>query len=237
MTPDLLTWPMIFAGGLLGSSHCVGMCGGFAMIVGASAQSRTANLKRQLVYSTGRICTYSLLGGIVAGLGSRFTRAMPSVVMGQAALAVLAGALLLMEGLKASGYWPARFRANDPGCSWRTGFAALLRSGQTLPLFIAGFTTGWLPCGLVYAFLALAAQCGSVVSGAASMFAFGAGTLPLMLSIGLAPGWLSLTARRRLMRVAAWCVIATAILTLARGATLANPFQPTETPNCPFCRN
>lgn len=234
---DLLTWPMIFAGGLLGSSHCVGMCGGFAMTVGASATSWRANLRRQLTYSAGRLCTYGLLGGLVAGLGRRFTQALPAVEWGQAALAFLAGSLLLFEGLKATGYWRGLRSKSGHTCPIKTGFATLLRSGQFLPIFVAGFTTGWLPCGLVYAFLAMSAQSHSLVTGAATMLLFGAGTVPLMIATGLAPGLVSFQVRRRMMTVAAWAVVATGLLTIARGVTLAQSIDQDEPAACPFCRS
>lgn len=237
MMLEQLTWPMIFAGGLLGSSHCVGMCGGFAMTVGASATSWRTNLQRQLTYSAGRLCTYGMLGGLSAGLGSRFTRAMPAVEWGQAALAFLAGALLLFEGLKATGYWPGLRSQTAHACSIRTGFAALLRSGQFLPIFVSGFTTGWLPCGLVYAFLAMSAQCESMWNGAATMLIFGAGTVPLMIAVGLAPGMVGLHVRRRMMSIAAWAVVATGLLTIARGVTLAQSIDRGEPAACPFCQS
>lgn len=237
MTTELLTWPMIFAGGLLGSSHCVGMCGGFAMTVGASTTSWRTNLQRQLTYSAGRLCTYGMLGGLAAGLGRRFTHALPAVEWGQAALAFLAGALLLREGLKATGCW-RRIRTHSArACPIKTGFASLLKSGQLLPIFVAGFTTGWLPCGLVYAFLAMSAQCGSMWTGAAKMLVFGTGTVPLMIAAGLAPGLVGLGVRRRMLKFAAWAVVVTGLLTIARGVTLAQSIDRGDFPFCPFCRS
>lgn len=234
---EQLTWPMIFAGGLLGSSHCMGMCGGFAMTVGASATSWRANLQRQLTYSAGRLCTYGMLGGLVAGLGRRFTQALPVVEWGQAALAFLAGSLLLFEGLKATGFWRGVHRQSAYACPIKTGFASLLRSGQFLPIFVAGFTTGWLPCGLVYAFLAMSAQCDSMWTGATTMLLFGAGTVPLMTAAGLVPGLVGLNIRRRMMTLAGWAVVATGLLTIARGVTVAQSIDRGESTACPFCRS
>lgn len=235
MMLDQLTWPMIVLGGLLGSAHCVGMCGGFAMSVGASARTWRANLQRQLMYSVGRLCTYGLLGGLVAGLGRQFTRAMPVVEWGQAALALLAGSLLIVAGLKATGHWPGVRAQPAHACPLRTSFAVLLQSGQLVPIFVAGFTTGWLPCGLVYAFLAMSAQRDSVLIGATTMLAFGIGTVPLMIATGLAPNLVSLSTRRRLMTLAAWAVVATGLLTIARGVTLAQSINHPAAAPCPFC--
>ena len=236
MNHDLLTWPLIFLGGLLGSSHCVGMCGGFAMTVGASATSWQANLRRQLSYSAGRLCTYGLFGGIAAALGRRFTMSLPIVEWGQVILAFLAGSLLLWEGLKATGRWPGLRSQSTSACPFKSGFATLLRSGQLLPQFVAGLLTGWLPCGLVYAFLALSAQRESAGLGALSMLVFGAGTLPLMISVGLAPGFVGWKTRRRLHTAAAWLVVGTGLLTIARGVTVAQALDRHESAACPFCR-
>lgn len=234
---DTLTWPMIFAGGLLGSAHCVGMCGGFALTVGSAATSGRSNLARQLIYSAGRLSTYGLAGGIAAGLGARFSKALPAVEYGQAILALLAGALLLAEGLKAIGWWPARLRRATHSCPWRNGFSTLLNSNRQLPIFVAGLVTGWLPCGLVYAFLSLAAQTGSVWRGSATMLAFGSGTVPLMVAFGLTPIVANLTFRRRLFRVAAWCLVLTGVLTLTRGITLAESLRHATPATCPFCES
>ena len=62
----MIELPLVFLGGLLGSAHCVGMCGGFALSIGVGAKSFTANLQRQLVYTLGRVLTYSFFG-VAAG--------------------------------------------------------------------------------------------------------------------------------------------------------------------------
>lgn len=235
-TLESLTWPMILLGGFLGSSHCVGMCGGFAMTVGATANSWKRNLVRQLVYSCGRLGAYATAGALVGVLGLRLSRWLPTLHWGQAALAVLAGGLLLVQGLKSAGCWPAvKGRAVDALCPMRGGFAALLRSGEWPAVFVAGFATGWLPCGLVYAFLALAAQSQSLIYGMLTMLVFGTGTIPLMVLTGLAPGCLSLTLRRRLLKCAAWAVVFVGLLTIARGGLLAKDAATEKPAVCPFC--
>ena len=85
--------PLVFLGGLLGSAHCVGMCGGFALLIGSGARSARANLARQIVYSLGRIFTYSACGAAVGYAGLRLSDDLPSVVNAQALLAIVAGAV------------------------------------------------------------------------------------------------------------------------------------------------
>src|SRR5438067_1466686 len=96
---------LIFVGGLLGSAHCVGMCGGFALSIGAASNRWLANLSRQLVYGAGRIATYTTAGAIAAFAGLRISHAFSSMVPVQAILALLAGALLVVQGLSAAGVW------------------------------------------------------------------------------------------------------------------------------------
>ena len=73
MIPELF---LVFTGGLLGSAHCVGMCGGFALSIGASSINWRRNFARQFVYSAGRIATYTSIGAIVAYAGLQLNRAV-----------------------------------------------------------------------------------------------------------------------------------------------------------------
>ena len=73
MTPLWLT----MLGGLLGSSHCVGMCGGFAAIVGLRTGSMAGNLRAQLIYSAGRLMSYATLGAIAGFAGQRLSDSLP----------------------------------------------------------------------------------------------------------------------------------------------------------------
>jgi len=101
--------------------------------------------------------------------------------------------------------------------------------------FLAGLLTGFLPCGLVYAYLVLAAGSGHIVSGAAIMALFGAGTVPLMVLTGVGSSCLTVTARRCLFRAAAVCVIATGLVTINRGVGYARSRNAGDQPNCPLC--
>jgi hypothetical protein len=231
---------MIFVAGLLGSSHCIGMCGGFAMILGLDSRSRWRGLPRQCAYSAGRIFTYSTLGAIAGLLGHRLTSlglANSALRIG-AGLCVLAGLFLVYEGLRAAG-WTLGRRANSNsacgGCFSGPLLSNFLRQQGLTAAFLGGVMTGFLPCGLVYAFLALAAARLNPLEGMAVMAAFGLGTVPLMVAAGVGSTLLSLAGRRRMLRVAAWCVVVTGLLTIVRGAGYLRADNPTQRPACPFC--
>lgn len=235
----MIEWPLVFVSGLLGSSHCVGMCGGFALALGMRSESRWKNLGTQWLYTLGRVFTYATLGAVAAYGGTRLAGQWGTWINVPAALCVMAGLFLIVQGLKSAGVrmpWrrPSSSAAPSP-CLLASGFRTILRSSGWHSVFIAGLLTGLLPCGLVYAFLSLAASTGDMVQGMALMTAFGFGTAPIMIATGWGGSFLSLVARKRLLTVAAWCVVATGCLTLYRGSNFIDWGSASEQPACPFC--
>lgn len=231
-------WALIILGGLLGSSHCVGMCGGLALTVGLGTTGLWNNASRQMVYTLGRVCTYAF-GGAVAGFGGMWLSRRNSTLMNvQAILCVLAGVFLIVQGLWSTGVLPrlARWRGAASPCPARSFFREFLTKPGWTAAFLAGLLTGFLPCGLVYAFLALAASSGSLMQGTATMILFGLGTGPLMIVAGTGATALSLAARRRVLQFAAWCVIVTGILSVNRGLGWFQIPGSNSRPGCPHCR-
>lgn len=185
--------------GLASSLHCVGMCGG---IIGALSLSLPPDVRSQrlklfsytLAYSIGRIASYGLAGALMGGLGGKlFTTISPEY--GHQLLRWIAALLLIGVGLYLAGWFPKFARMESLGKPlWRQ----LEPLGQRLlpvrsPIQALGFglVWGWLPCGLVYSTLLWAASSGSAGQGALYMLAFGAGTLPAVLTTGLLAGWIT----------------------------------------------
>lgn len=236
--------PLVFLGGLLGSSHCIGMCGGFAVAVGLGTQSVKANAMRQGVWSLGRIATYTFGGAVAGYLGSRIGD-WSAWSITQGALALLAGVLLVIQGLLASGIvprHPVRSGCKLQKYTWLLPVGRMLRPtddrgtpGRLSDTFVAGIVTGFLPCGLVYAYLALAAAGASVWSGSIVMLVFGLGTVPVMVATGVGASLLNLAVRAKVFRVAAWCVFATGVLTIGRGLAAFGDADEPGVPDCPMC--
>jgi sulfite exporter TauE/SafE len=226
--------PFIVLGGLLGSSHCVGMCGGFVLTIGLGARSFVENLVRQLLYGLGRLFTYAALGFAAGWMGLWFSSRKGVLVNAQAWLAFVAGAILVTQGLTALGVVPGHLRRARRGsaCPAGSAFRSILSSPRRLDVFLAGLLNGFLPCGLVYGALALAASSAAVVRGSLIMAAFGAGTLPLMLLAGLGGSILSLAARRRVFRLAAVCLTALGILSFSRGVFHLGSDASARCPGC-----
>lgn len=214
----MIEWPLLMVAGLLGSAHCLGMCGPFALAIGTAAPAWRANLWRQGCYSAGRIFTYAVLGAAAAYGGLRLAVALAAWVNMPALLAIAAGVLLVVQGLFAAGVLPKRAVAAAAACPGAAGLRALLTARGSTEVFLAGLFTGLLPCGLLYGMLALAASTHDVVRGLGTMVAFGLGTVPALVAAGLGGGLLGIAARRRLHAAAAWCLVLTGVISVARGA-------------------
>jgi sulfite exporter TauE/SafE len=223
---------LIFAGGVCGSGHCIGMCGGFVLTLGSTARAARANLLRQLIYATGRVSVYVLAGAVAGFTSWRLGRELPALVQVQAILALIAGVLLIAEGLFALAIVPRPFARRHAGCPGAGMLATLLRGKEPSAVFVAGLVNGMLPCGLVYAYLALAASTGDLLCGAGTMLLFGAGTLPAMVLTGMAGSLISLPWRRRLFQVAACCMLLTGALAMGRGVGFLDVAGSGSCPNC-----
>lgn len=175
----------LFVVGLLGGTHCIGMCGG---IVGALSIGGPARTALHLAYNAGRILSYGVAGALAGGLGGA------SLVLGgqlplRLALFVLANLMLVALGLYLMGVTRAlAFSERFGQRLWRhvqplsRRYLPARHVAQAFPL---GLLWGWLPCGLVYSALITALTSGSALRGAGLMLAFGAGTLPNLLLAGL----------------------------------------------------
>jgi sulfite exporter TauE/SafE len=194
------------------------MCGG---IVGTLAlESRGNAISRQLAFNGGRIASYALAGAVAGALGSLAHTAGPWLAL-QLALFALANAVMMLLGLYVAGWGRGVLKLEAAGAHvWRAvePFARrLLPIDSTPRAFGAGLAWGWVPCGLVYSILVLAAASASALSGALVMVAFGFGTLPTLLASGFAAQ--ALWRLRRIAwvrRGAGLAIIALGVVGLAR---------------------
>lgn len=224
--------PLIFVSGILGSAHCIGMCGPFALTLGSTAPTWKQNVTRQLVYSLGRICTYAFLGTVGGFAGMRLSQYATQMANVPAVLAVVAGLLLIYQGLAASGVLRRKsVTGSATPCLGGSFLATFLRGPDWKHVFLAGLFTGMLPCGLVYSFLALAASSANMFSGAAIMTVFGVGTIPVMVATGYGASLMSWKLRNHLYRVASWSVVLAGTVSVLRGVG----FLGSTPAGCPLC--
>lgn len=237
----MIELPLVFLAGILGTAHCLGMCGPFALAIGSGAGGWSSGWLRQGAYTAGRVFTYGVLGAAAGYFGSRLDRSLPAIINGPAILAIAAGLLLIYQGLLATGWLAAalaRFRLLKPHsaslCLAGGMFAPFLRQPSLHGVFLAGVMTGLMPCGLLYGMLALATSLNGLVPGGIAMIVFGLGTAPAMILAGMGGRVISLAARRRLYVVAACCLILTGIISVGRGMLyLSLDGRPAA--GCPAC--
>lgn len=210
-----------FLTGLVGSLHCVGMCGPIALALPGMQQTGWRYLVGRLLYNGGRILTYSLLGGIVALMG--VAAAMFDV---QRWFSLALGVVMIALALHHFGLWGREWVAKDNfiNRSWRQGMGRVMRIQGLWGMWILGLMNGILPCGLVYAGLFLAANSATAWEGMAKMALFGLGTLPLMLSLSWSGKWLLGWLRARARMVMPSVMTFLGILFLLRGMALGIPY-------------
>lgn len=174
--------------GLLGGVHCLGMCGSIVGIFTAQVPSNQARWPFHLAYSGGRIASYAVAGALVGAIGQTGLL-MRDAVPVQHLLFALSSLMLVALGLYLAGVCGAVRRLERVGAGlWRRlqPYTTRLLPVNSLPRALGlGALWGWLPCGLVYSVLLTALASGSAVQGALIMAAFGLGTLPNLLAIGL----------------------------------------------------
>ena len=249
----MIELPLVFVAGILGTAHCLGMCGPFALIIGGGSKSWSDAVARQLAYTAGRVFTYAVLGAAAGYCGSHLVAVLPSFLNFPAALAIAAGLLLLWQGFRATGLWPSRLVSRWWNSAASNGIGAardrLPRSaapclaggflGQFLRsrgtgVFLAGMFTGLLPCGLLYGMLALAASTHSLPFGGLAMAIFGLGTAPGMILTGLSGRIIGPAVRRRILTAAAWCLMLAGLVSVVRGVSFLSTDRHLPA-SCPMC--
>jgi sulfite exporter TauE/SafE len=210
-----------FTIGILGSLHCVGMCGPIALALPYQGRNRWVATNNVLLYNAGRIITYSLLGLVIGLLGRGLFLAglqtYVSIGLGILLLIVAAFSVNIEARLLRI---PLLMRLNE----WvKRQLAFLLRRHGRASLLLIGMLNGLLPCGLVYLAIAGAVAAGGMLKGVAFMALFGLGTVPLMLATSLAGQFINLRLRNRLRKLVPLFLVAFAILFIARGLQFQIP--------------
>ncbi len=192
--PDFTSsYLMAFVMGLFSSMHCIGMCGSIIGTLTLSLDSKVRNNKARLAafvlnYNLGRIASYTIAGGL-AGLVSAVLTFPVDVKMGHRLLQLSSALVMASAGLYIAGWFPHFAYVEKMGTLlWKKiePFGRKLIPVRTrFNALLFGMVWGWLPCGLVYTALLLAATEGDVFKSAMTMLAFGLGTLPAVMGVGI----------------------------------------------------
>ena len=210
--PTELTFGAAILVGLLGSSHCIGMCGGIvaALNMGIDpgpAGARKPIIRYQLAYNGGRIISYVLVGLVAGALGAGLMALGIKPIAGK----LLAAGFLVALGLYLANWWRGLVALERLGARlWRhiqpLG-KRLLPIRNPLHAFLLGMLWGWLPCGLVYAAVAWSLTTADPYQGALLMLGFGLGTMPALLIAGNLFNYLRERMRAPLLRTTAGVLI------------------------------
>lgn len=208
--------------GVLGSFHCIGMCGAIAFSLPLKEDTWWSKLWGGFLYNLGRVSTYAILGALLGLLGKGI-----SFAGFQQGLSIFLGVFILIILLfpkyvqlqKNKNAQLAQFQL------WtRTQMGRLFKTNSSSALYGIGLLNGLLPCGLVYAALVGAIATGQVIGGGLYMLFFGLGTLPIMILASQFRSFISINIRNKMRQVVPFFVGAMAILFIIRGLNLGIPY-------------
>jgi len=206
--------------GLAGSLHCVGMCGPIALSLPLRGETVLSKIWGSMLWSLGRILTYSIMGALFGLIGSRF-----KMLGYQQAISITVGTMMII-----SVFLPA-LNKNFTSASFATlfipvrrGMQRLLKARNNRALFLIGIFNGLLPCGLVYLAVAGAIATADLLDAVLYMALFGLGTLPLLLAVSLLGNVISLGLRKTISKIVPVVIVALGILFILRGLSLGIPF-------------
>ncbi len=228
----MLDLVLILAVGFFGSfGHCVGMCGPLTAAFSLSQkQDAPQKVRSQILFhillNAGRLISYALVGAGIGAIGSVIFASGQLAGSGSAlrqSIAIITGVLLIWFGIvqinpKFLPPIPFLHPLTRGNLHQRLSKAMVQLSfgSQWWTPAILGFVWGLMPCGFLYAAQIKAAETGSIWRGAATMAAFGLGTLPTMLGVGISTSLVSKDRRSQLFRLAGWVTITVGVLTLLR---------------------
>ncbi len=206
-----VTLTAVFVSSLVGSLHCVAMCG---PLIGLAGGVRTARLA--LSHSLGRLATYVVLGMIAGAIGRAIDLAGELVTVQYVATLIAGGAIVvwgLVQLAVAIGWISTT--ADRVGGAFGSGLVRIRSRTPTVRAWLIGVLTGLLPCGWLWAFVVMAAGTGGVMSGGAVMVAFWAGTVPAMLGVLTLGNAVLARVRAKIPTITAVILIALGVGTLA----------------------
>lgn len=208
--------------GLLGSFHCVGMCGPIAFILPVDRKNPVKRVLQLSSYHAGRLLTYGLIGLLFGILGRRL-----DLFGFQQHISIAIGVLMILVILLPAKVFN-RFNGSKFFYKWvgkiKSALGAQLKNKSMDSFFTIGFLNGFLPCGLVYMAVFGSVAAGGAWNGGLYMILFGVGTIPLMLTATYVGNFLNMNFKRRITKAIPVFVIVVGALFIVRGLGLGIPY-------------
>ncbi len=213
--------------GLLGSFHCIGMCGPIVFLLPVDRNNPAKRVLQLLIYHAGRLLTYSIIGVLFGFLGKRL------YLFGfQQYISIAIGVLMILVILLPSKVF-SRCNGSKFIYKWvakvKRSLGAELKRKSMDSFFTIGFLNGFLPCGLVYMAVFGSIAAGSAWQGGLYMIFFGLGTVPLMTVATYLGNFLNGTFKKRILKAVPVFIVIMGILFILRGLGLGIPYvSPSE---------
>jgi uncharacterized protein len=205
--------------GIVGSFHCIGMCGPLALSL--PTQHLTASDKRLAIifYNSGRIITYTLLGVFFGLIGMTF-----SFFKIQQILSIVAG-LTIFAILLPYSFSKTNGTLNKFTQKLNQKLASYLYTKRKAFSFIQiGLLNGLLPCGLVYVAIAASITASTILNSSILMIGFGLGTFPIMALTMVLGKFISFSTRNKIYKATPYFLACIAVLLIMRGLDLGIPY-------------
>ena len=208
--------------GLLGSFHCIGMCGPIAFMLPVDRTNNVKRITQILVYRLGRIFTYGLLGLLFGFLGKGF------YLFGfQQYMSIIIGVIMILM-IVLPKKTIHKFSITKPIYKLLSGvknrLGKELKKKRVDTFFTIGFLNGFLPCGLVYMAIFASIATANVLQGSLYMMLFGLGTIPLMTTFVYLGNFTTSLARKRIQQFIPVAVVVIGTLFILRGMGLGIPY-------------
>ena len=231
LVPDSLAdsemgYGMLFVIGLITSIHCIAMCGGInlsqTLRKDTSTEISRAMFRNTLEYNTGRVISYTVIGGVLGGIGALagIGSSLQTSIFFQGMLKLFAGIIMVVMGINMLGIFSGlrKLTIHIPNFNKNTK----QKSGRKprTPFFI-GICNGFMPCGPLQSMQVVALASGNPMTGALSMFCFSLGTVPLMLGFGSAVSILGKRFTRQVLKVGAILVVVMGLSMMVQGGNLS----------------
>jgi sulfite exporter TauE/SafE len=208
--------------GLLGSFHCIGMCGPIAFMLPVDRTNQTKRVLQISVYHLGRLISYGILGLLFGLIGKGF-----NLFGFQQYLSIAIGVIMILVVVLPS-KMVNKFSVTKPIYKLLSGvknrLGKELKKKRTDTLFTIGFLNGFLPCGLVYMAIFASIASGNAISGSVYMMLFGLGTIPLMTAFVYLGNFTTGIVRKRIQQFIPVAIVVIAILFILRGLGLGIPY-------------
>ncbi|GAB5564503.1 MAG: sulfite exporter TauE/SafE family protein [Winogradskyella sp.] len=208
--------------GLLGSLHCVGMCGPIAFMLPVDRSNSFKKISQISIYHIGRLISYSLIGLVFGLVGKSL------YIFGmQQQLSIAVGVLMIILVIipyKTIGKYNLSKPLNRLVSKVKSSLGSALKKKTADTFLTIGFLNGFLPCGLVYMAVFGAIATGSLLEGSIYMILFGLGTIPLMTCAIYLGKFLNQTIKQRIQKAIPVFVVIIGVLFILRGLGLGIPY-------------